>query len=215
MEGPAQPPPSSSSSIYQGATAAIARASAVFKSSKPPASLQPNPELPPIAEARLLSSLDEKPPTGQLPDVQFLKDVSKADATYLYLAYGSNLAASTFRGVRKVRPLAALNVVVPELVMTFDLAGLPYQEPCFANTAYRSSSPFSSSQLDELPSTTDPEKISLLHSDKSPCWLKGLVGVVYEVTASDFAHIIATEGGGASYKDVLVTCHPLPASSAT
>lgn len=36
-----------------------------------------------------------------------------------------------------------------------------------------------------------------------------MVGVVYEVTTSDYAHIIATEGGGASYQDILVSCHPL------
>jgi len=33
--------------------------------------------------------------------------------------------------------------------------------------------------------------------------------VVYEVTASDYARIIATEGGGASYHDVLIGCHAL------
>ena len=35
--------------------------------------------------------------------------------------------------------------------------------------------------------------------------------MVYEVTKADFAHIIATEGGGASYQDVLVDCYELPA----
>jgi hypothetical protein len=36
-----------------------------------------------------------------------------------------------------------------------------------------------------------------------------MVGVVYEVTAADYVHIIATEGGGASYQDILVKCYPL------
>jgi hypothetical protein len=40
-------------------------------------------------------------------------------------------------------------------------------------------------------------------------WKKGMVGVVYEVTLDDYIHIIATEGGGASYKDVMVQCFPL------
>jgi hypothetical protein len=39
-------------------------------------------------------------------------------------------------------------------------------------------------------------------------WHKGLIGVVYEVTPADYAHIIQTEGGGASYQDILVDCHP-------
>jgi hypothetical protein len=43
-------------------------------------------------------------------------------------------------------------------------------------------------------------------------WRKGLVGVVYEVTRSDYAHIIATEGGGSAYHDILVDCYVLPAS---
>ncbi|KAI4196440.1 MAG: hypothetical protein LQ348_002319, partial [Seirophora lacunosa] len=201
MESPAKPS-QPSPSIYGRATAALARVWAVFKSSKPPASLQDNPQLPSISEARLLSSLHEKPPTGQLPDDQVLENASRTDQTYLYLAYGSNLAASTFRGVRKIQPLAALNVVVPELVMTFDLAGFPYTEPCFANTAYRSSPP-SSPPDNDPPAPSESEKTPLLPAYKNPHWPKGLVGVVYEVTASDFAHIIATEGGGAAYKDVL------------
>jgi hypothetical protein len=45
------------------------------------------------------------------------------------------------------------------------------------------------------------------HKDR---WHKGLIGTVYEVTPTDYAHIIATEGGGSAYHDVLVTCYPLP-----
>lgn len=42
-----------------------------------------------------------------------------------------------------------------------------------------------------------------------------MVGVVYEVTLSDYGHIIATEGGGAAYQDILVSCHPLDDGEAT
>lgn len=126
--------------------------------------------------------------------------------TILYLAYGSNLCAETFQGRRGIRPIGQANVVVPELVMTFDLAGLPYLEPCFANTRYR----------DPSPAANDDEKAALI--SKSPPgkgyrktrWKKGLVGVVYEVTTKEYATIIATEGGGASYQDVLVDCYELP-----
>ena len=134
--------------------------------------------------------------------------------TILYLAYGSNLCAETFLGKRGIRPISQTNVAVPALVMTFDLAGLPYTEPCFANTAYRDT---------QTPSTASEQKSEsspLLTQGKKPKyhkkrWLKPLVGVVYEVTPADFAHIIATEGGGASYHDILVDCHPLPAGSET
>ncbi|CAD6585113.1 MAG: hypothetical protein ASARMPREDX12_001907 [Alectoria sarmentosa] len=126
--------------------------------------------------------------------------------TVLYLAYGSNLCARTFQGDRGIRPLSQVNVVVPELVMTFDLAGLPYVEPCFANTKYRHTNPpVSTSEKSHLL----PERTPRYHKDR---WKKGLVGVVYEVTKEDYAHIIATEGGGASYQDVLVDCHELPAN---
>ena len=127
--------------------------------------------------------------------------------TVLYLAYGSNLCAQTFQGNRGIRPLSQVNVVVPELVMTFDLAGLPYVEPCFANTKYRrTSSP------PPIPSTSEkshllPTRMPRYHKNR---WKKGLVGVVYEVTRADYAHILATEGGGASYQDILADCHELP-----
>ncbi|KAL8903334.1 MAG: hypothetical protein Q9207_003997 [Kuettlingeria erythrocarpa] len=222
METPPASPPSTSS-IRQRASTVLARCWATVKSSKPPASQQPSPKLPPISEDRQLSSLHEKSPTGSLPDIEVLKDASRKDETYLYLAYGSNLAASTFRGVRGIRPLAALNVVVPELVMTFDLAGFPYTEPCFANTAYRSATslprrrPSDSNPAQQTPPTASSEKTPLLlnPSYENPHWDKGLVGVVYEVTASDYAQIIATEGGGAGYQDVLTTCHTLPAATTT
>ncbi|KAI4237089.1 MAG: hypothetical protein LQ349_002114 [Xanthoria aureola] len=173
-----------------------------------PSSQSRYPQLPPIAEDRLRSSLTDQTCPGELPpDPQALEAASKKDQTYLYLAYGSNLASSTFQGVRGIKPLATLNVVVPSLVLTFDLAGFPYTEPCFANTAHRSPSP--------NPASSEEEKTPLLPDCSDPDWPKGLVGVVYEVTPHDYAHIIATEGGGASYHDVLVTCHPLPPSSAT
>jgi len=44
-------------------------------------------------------------------------------------------------------------------------------------------------------------------------WRKGLVGVVYELTPADYAHVIETEGGGASYHDILVQAHPLLSSA--
>ncbi|KAF2435219.1 hypothetical protein EJ08DRAFT_656843 [Tothia fuscella] len=118
--------------------------------------------------------------------------------TVLYLAYGSNLCYATFQGSRGIKPLSQMNVVVPELRMTFDLPGLPYTEPCFANSARRD--PAGSSRGSHDVESQD------YHKDR---WKKGMVGVVYEVTPSDYAHIIATEGGGSSYHDIIVTCYPL------
>ncbi|KAG8525346.1 uncharacterized protein KY384_008990 [Bacidia gigantensis] len=125
--------------------------------------------------------------------------------TFLYLAYGSNLFSGTFLGRRGIRPLSAINVVVPELIMTFDLPGIPYSEPCFANTKYRPEIPPTSGEGDEKASHSITERPKY----HNPEWPRGLVGVVYEVTAADFFHILATEGGGAAYQDVLVDCYPL------
>jgi hypothetical protein len=118
--------------------------------------------------------------------------------TVLYLAYGSNLCAKTFKGARGINPLSQMNVLVPSLELTFDLPGIPYSEPCFANTRYRTPSP--------PPETQD------YHKDR---WYKGLVGVVYEVTKADYATIIATEGGGIGYQDIVVQCYELPPASKT
>lgn len=121
-----------------------------------------------------------------------IDSVSEKGKTVLYLAYGSNLCVETFREKRGIKPLSQINVLVPSLRLTFDLPGVPYIEPCFANSAMRN------------PDAVDNEDY---HKDR---WKKGLVGCVYEVTPSDYARIIATEGGGAGYQDILVECYPLP-----
>lgn len=168
--------------------------------------------LPRLSSQRKNKSLQESSFDLSKPKACLSYDIDNASdnrETVLYLAYGSNLCAETFRGRRGIKPLAQVNVVVPELVMTFDLAGIPYLEPCFANTKYRK-------VRDNIAQKSMLKPNSSLREDyKNPFWSKGLVGVVYEVTIDDFAHIIATEGGGASYQDVLVTCHELPRGSAT
>lgn len=152
-----------------------------------------------------------------------IAETARKEETVLYLAYGSNLAEKTFRGVRKIKPLSQIPVLVPELRLTFDLPGLPYAEPCFAGTQYRDSSApesFDSECEDDVSVVSEDE----VFSEKEPLlvetrevhgsdyhknrWHKPLVGVVYEVTLADYAKIIATEGGGRGYRDVVVDCHP-------
>lgn len=133
--------------------------------------------------------------------------ISKSTETVLYLAYGSNLCAETFQGKRGIKPIAAVNVVVPSLDLVFDLPGLPYTEPCFANSRHRN--PDSPSPPPPPASVSEKSTTPLLSSTGRGRWQKGLVGVVYEVTGSDFVHIIATEGAGASYQDISVPCYVL------
>ncbi|EXJ65337.1 hypothetical protein A1O7_01678 [Cladophialophora yegresii CBS 114405] len=149
--------------------------------------------IPVTSQARQQQSLDDRP-FLHLDQTTIRNSPSEGkedgDDTVLYLGYGSNLSAETFRGKRGIRPVSQVNVVVPTLSLTFDLPGIPYTEPCFGNVRHR----------DETLQSED------YHKDH---WAKGLVGVVYEVTKEDFAHIIATEGGGSGYEDVLVDCYAL------
>ncbi|KAI9796139.1 MAG: hypothetical protein M1833_006477 [Piccolia ochrophora] len=167
--------------------------------------------LPGITEARRKRSLQEIAISKDalIDEINELSHQDAESETVLYLAYGSNMCAKTFKGVRGIKPLAKTNVVVPELRLTFDLPGIPYLEPCFANVAYRRG------ESQASPGTVnDKEKDPLVPARHLPGyrkdrWKKGLVGVVYEITKNDFAKIIKSEGGGASYQNVLTTCHPL------
>lgn len=152
--------------------------------------------VPTTSQERLDASFKETPLDTTAITSSDISAAAEKGKTVLYLAYGSNLCNETFRGVRGIKPLSQVNVLVPSLRLTFDLSGVPYAEPCFANSARRIPDA-------PLPNPDEPH----YHKDR---WQKGLVGVVYEVTLSDYAHIIATEGGGSAYHDILVDCHVLP-----
>ncbi|KFA76004.1 hypothetical protein S40288_00337 [Stachybotrys chartarum IBT 40288] len=134
------------------------------------------------------------------------QDDKPTSNTQLYLAYGSNLSAETFLGRRGIRPLSAINVSVPTLDLSFDLPGLPYWEPCFANVTYRKLP-----DKPKLPDPTHPPEVPPFDPPQSGRgWHGGLIGVVYEVTQEDYDTIIRTEGGGASYQEIVVPCVPIP-----
>ncbi|KAI0863212.1 hypothetical protein F4860DRAFT_77625 [Xylaria cubensis] len=128
--------------------------------------------------------------------------------TILYLAYGSNLCAETFLGRRGIRPISQINVSAPAFDLSFDLPGIPYNEPCFANTRPRRipKPPVIPGKPPKFP----PPPYSVAPPSSKPTWSKGLYGVVYEVTPEDYANIIKTEGGGQGYHDVLTPCFELP-----
>ncbi|KAK7951185.1 uncharacterized protein PG986_006913 [Apiospora aurea] len=168
-----------------------------------------------IQDLRALSAAPAYPPIVSIPRTsperlaQASPDTDDHDPsspknarTYLYLAYGSNLSAETFLGVRGIRPLSKVNVSAPAFDLTFDLPGIPYREPCFAN-------------FPPPPRDDDVEKAAGLFPSlpppRAPTWSKGLIGVVYEVTPEDYATIIRTEGGGAGYLDVQTPVVALPA----
>ncbi|KAI8632265.1 hypothetical protein F5Y19DRAFT_357053 [Xylariaceae sp. FL1651] len=140
-----------------------------------------------------------------------LDSPSPSVSTVLYLAYGSNLSAETFLGVRGIRPISQINVSAPAFDLSFDLPGIPYYEPCFANTRPRRlPKPPKFPPPPYNPSPLSPELLFPSLPDRGPTWSKGLYGVVYEVTPEDYATIIRTEGGGRGYQDVLTACFELP-----
>jgi hypothetical protein len=134
--------------------------------------------------------------------------------TVLYLAYGSNLCHQTFQGVRGIRPLSQINVSVPLLRLTLGLPGVPYQEPRFANVAFRKL-PEKPPQLPDPPKVPPfkPPPADSAAVDDDAIWDDGLIGVVYEVTKEDYRQIFRTEGGGSGYKEIVVPCIPLPPSA--
>ncbi|KAL2167804.1 hypothetical protein VTG60DRAFT_816 [Thermothelomyces hinnuleus] len=152
-------------------------------------------------------------PSDPIPAESFNQNALVKPKTVLYLAYGSNMSAETFLGMRGIRPLSQVNVAAPSLELVFDLPGLPYREPCFANTALRKlpgkTPKFPPNSRDKDDAANDRFDAS---ARRSPVWNKGLYGVVYEVTNDDYAKIVATEGGGAGYHDILVPCFVLPPS---
>ncbi|KAJ5473833.1 hypothetical protein N7475_003399 [Penicillium sp. IBT 31633x] len=184
-----------------------------------------------LRASSLAASLDQD---GTLPEKITIEQehgiaVSETVAreeTVLYLAYGSNLASKTFRGMRGIKPISQIGVFVPELRLTFDLPGIPYAEPCFAGTHYRDI--YSLAEHDCEPKDVEAnasdndylsEKTALMGQGQQAetvtgqhkrRWHKPLVGVVYEVTLADYAKIIATEGGGRGYRDGIIDCHPFP-----
>ncbi|KAJ5115320.1 hypothetical protein NUU61_001079 [Penicillium alfredii] len=150
-----------------------------------------------------------------------------SDQTVFYLAYGSNLGTKTFRQRRGIEPLSQISVFVPDLRLTFDLPWLPYVEPCFATTQFRNSYSEGAEGIELEDDVTDSdedclsEKASLLMAETRGTrgadyhkrrWHKPLIAVVYEVTLADYAKIIASEGGGRGYSDVVVDCYPFPES---
>ncbi|KAF2003514.1 hypothetical protein P154DRAFT_520107 [Amniculicola lignicola CBS 123094] len=162
-------------------------------------------KLPQTTQGRRDASLNEEAIGIETSGERRIAELEEKGKTVLYLAYGSNLCNETFRGRRGIQPISQVNVIVPELRLTFDLPGIPYSEPCFANSAKRD--PDTVAKHETYTESEGDLREQDYHKDR---WHKGMVGCVYEVTPSDYAHIIATEGGGQAYKDIMVTCFPLP-----
>ncbi|KAI1202038.1 hypothetical protein F5X97DRAFT_330912 [Nemania serpens] len=188
-----------------------------YRRAPSPSSYPPISSIPRTSSERLALASADNPSAS----------ASDSAKTILYLAYGSNLCAETFLGMRGIRPISQVNVSSAVFELAFDLPGLPYLEPCFANMRPRKfptppipipnpgkpptfpPPPPPPPYTPSLPPPSSPPSSSSSSSSR-PKWPKGLYGVVYEVTPEDYATIIKTEGGGHSYLDVLAPCFELP-----
>lgn len=145
------------------------------------------------------SMIEGVPQVAQLEKIYVPENPSRLEGESVeghcwYLGYGSNMSEESFLRRRGIRPLRSLVVHASGVLLTFNLAGIPYIEPRFANVA------------------VIPEKEkSVCHWDSShpKPWGKGLVGVAYYITLGDMAKIVMTEGGGSSYKVIQVDCQEI------
>lgn len=144
---------------------------------------------------------------------------TKGSDSVFYLAYGSNMQDETFLGRRGIRPLSQVNVLVPGVTMTFDMAAIPYLEPCVAGAQFTSDLDAAAAGREADANAVDLEKAPLLDgyssssshwSSSAPRWTKPMVGVVYELTPKDYERVIVTED--TRYRVVEVDCHPFPES---
>lgn len=132
------------------------------------------------AAARVVSAHLQHPETSRERLALASPDSPSASTkTILYLAYGSNLCAETFLGRRGIRPVSQINVSAPAFDLSFDLPGIPYNEPCFANTRPRKI-PGIPGQPPKFP--PPPYSAAAAAPASKPTWSKGVYGVVYEVT---------------------------------
>lgn len=117
---------------------------------------------------------------------------AKASELVWYLAYGSNMSSAKFTGSRGIVPLETARVRIPTWVLTMEIPGLPYSEPSFSSIA-----PRACFQNTIEKNATPP-----------------VVGVAYLITQDQYRLVLASEGGGTAYRDVLICGEPLEAEDA-
>jgi hypothetical protein len=98
--------------------------------------------------------------------------------TLWYFAYGSNMSSAKFTGSRGVVPLDSARAFVPHWMMTMEIPGLPYSEPAFGSLKPRAA------------------------TSAGDVGTPDVIGVAYLITAEQYRHVIASEGGGTAYSDV-------------
>ncbi|KAF9104527.1 hypothetical protein BGX27_010056 [Mortierella sp. AM989] len=136
--------------------------------------------------------------------------------TIWYLAYGSNMDPKVFTGRRKIQPIESKNVIVPGYWLSFDIAGIPYVEPCFASILK-----INYSRLHDYNyalETHDKTRFGqeLVWDETHPehplrSYPPTLQGVIHKITLRDWELVIQSEGGWGhdvptGYNQIKVDC---------
>jgi len=112
-----------------------------------------------------------------------------------YFAYGSNMKAATMTR-RGITAFEVKNVVVPSLILTFDIFGIPYSEPSMASVAEFRESGFNDGEGATGVSAAN-QKIPPAH------------GAAYLLSGVDYYRLVVSEGGGVGYVELAVEAYVL------
>jgi hypothetical protein len=105
-----------------------------------------------------------------------------------YFAYGSNMRSSVMEK-RGIRPQKVLPAFVPGYYLTFDIFGVPYTEPSMASI---SKAVRSCSQSRDGNGGGNKEIVPYVH------------GLAYLISFEEYRRLIASEGGGIGYDEVMI-----------
>eukprot|EP01117_Protostelium_nocturnum_P008601 TRINITY_DN3085_c0_g5_i1.p1 TRINITY_DN3085_c0_g5~~TRINITY_DN3085_c0_g5_i1.p1 ORF type:complete len:337 (-),score=71.59 TRINITY_DN3085_c0_g5_i1:26-1036(-) len=138
-----------------------------------------------------------------------------------YLAFGSNMNYSALTVMRQVKPRRAFAVTVPDYVLSFDIRGLAYMEPCWASIIKLKKHGEKSidskrgkkmveggEEVEKEMSLKGREEDVDKEADRRDVWSRccpglpysgaippQLCGVVYDISEDDYRKIVVTEAG--------------------
>ncbi|KAI1917597.1 hypothetical protein LOZ53_006195 [Ophidiomyces ophidiicola] len=115
---------------------------------------------------------------------------NEADGRVWYFAYGSNMNSETFTAHRGIKPLATVPVRIPGWMLSFDIYGMPYQEPSF-------------SSISQIPPRVE-KFVQAAASASAEVAPPPVHGTAYLVSHEDYISIIGSEGGGIAYDEIEV-----------
>lgn len=98
-----------------------------------------------------------------------------------YFAYGSNMSRSKFTESRGIQPIQTARAIIPGWTLTTEIPGTPYSEP-----AYTSIRPITGTDFKA----------------------REVIGLAYLITAEQYVHLVASEGGGIAYVDIAIPAIP-------